>query len=234
MHIPGFFWLVLPCAAVLHITGGLLLVEALHLSDLSLCTPMVAFSPVFLLAIGPLITGDTPSSQGIIGALLVASGSYVLNVGHARHGLLAPLQALFRERGARIMLGLALLWSVTGSIDRVIVQSIDPYFWACAQILAISILLAPIVIHQRALRGGISLRSFGVLGVIGGFNALSLITYLIALSAAPVHYVICLKRSSILFSVILGRLLFSEGFVGARLLGALLMLVGVVVISLSP
>lgn len=61
---------------------------------------------------------------------------------------------------------------------------------------------------------------------------LSLITYLIAMQYAPVHYVICLKRSSILFSVLLGRLLFNESLLKDRLPGAILMLIGVVIISI--
>jgi drug/metabolite transporter (DMT)-like permease len=230
--IPTLFWILLLGMCCAHVVGGLLLVKALRLSDLSLCTPMVAFTPVFLLVIGPLITGDTPSLYGILGALLVACGSYVLNLGKAQRGLLAPFRALFEERGSRIMLALALLWSVTGSVDRLAVQRFNPSFWGAAQLCGIALLLLPVVLRQGALRGGVSKRSALLLLTLGGLNVLSVAGYLVALQTAPVHYVICLKRSSILFSVLLGRAVFGESLVADRLPGALLMLCGVVIISL--
>lgn len=217
-----------------HVLGGLLLVKALKLSDLSLCTPMMAFTPVFLLVLGPWITGDSLSTQGVLGAILVAIGSYVLNLGRSQQGLSAPLRSLFTEQGSRIMLGLALLWSITGSIDRKVVQYLDPTFWGSSIICCISVLLIPFVFREGSFsRRHYSVRSTAMLVALGGCNALSLVTYLLALQGAPVHFVICLKRSSILFSVFLGRALFRESLLTDRLPGAILMLLGVIIISLS-
>lgn len=231
--IPHSFWIFLLFASSCHVAGGLLLVKALQLSELSLCIPMVAFTPVFLLVIGPMLTGDMPSAQGVLGAVLVASGSYVLNLDKSRNGLLGPIKALFEEKGARIMLGLALLWSITGSVDRIAVQKFDISFWASAQLCTIAILLIPILVKHQAFSSPISKGSALSLLSLGVFNALSLGAYLLALQAAPVHYVICLKRSSILFSVLLGRIMFQERFLADRLPGAILMLAGVVTISLA-
>jgi drug/metabolite transporter (DMT)-like permease len=230
--IPSEFWIFLAITSSLHTIGGLMLVKALQSSDLSLCTPMVAFTPVFLLVIGPLLTGDSPNAAGIIGAILVALGSYVLNLSKTKYGVFAPIKALYQEQGSRLMLALALLWSVTGSIDRVAVQRFHLIFWASAQLCAIAVLLIPIVARSGSLRVVLTPRFYPGLLSLGALNALSLVTYLIGLLLAPVYYVICLKRSSILFSVLLGRLMFGESLVADRLPGALLMLAGVVVITL--
>jgi drug/metabolite transporter (DMT)-like permease len=232
--LPSWFWPILLTMSSAHVLGGLFLVRALKLSDLSLCTPMMAFTPVFLLALGPWITGDSLSIQGVLGAILVAIGSYVLNLGRSQEGLSAPLRALFTERGSRIMLGLALLWSITGSIDRKVVQHVDPAFWGSSIVCCISVLLIPFVFQTGGFsRHHYSFRSIATLVALGGCNALSILTYLVALQIAPVHFVICLKRSSILFSVLLGRALFRESLLADRLPGAILMLLGVVTISLS-
>jgi drug/metabolite transporter (DMT)-like permease len=231
--LPLEFWALLVFVSSCHVGGGLALVKALQISDLSLCIPMMAFTPVFLLVVGPALTGDAPTFSAIVGAVLVTCGSYVLNLGKARDGIIAPIRALLSERGARIMLGLALLWSITGSIDRIAMRHYDLSFWASAQLSMIAILLLPFVLRAGVLKVKSLKEAATHMLSLGTANALSLGAYLIALQTAPVHYVVCLKRSNILFAVVLGRLFFAEKAVAARLPGALLMLLGVILISLS-
>lgn len=237
--IPIDFWLLVTLSAMLHVGGGLMLVKALHSSDLSVCTPMVAFTPVFLLVVGPLLTGDIPTFSGAIGAVLVVLGSYILNISTTSKGLLAPIKALYTDIGPRLMLALALLWSVTGSIDRVAVQRFELMFWASVQLCAIALFLVPVVLRSGALKKSIYTSShlgyatmLQKLMILGAINCVSFATYLIALQVAPVHYVVCLKRSSIPFSILLGKCMFGEHALRARLPGGLLMLAGVVIISL--
>lgn len=230
--IPFEFWALLTFVATCHVCGGLMLVKALHSADLSVCTPMIAFTPVFLLVVGPALTGDWPTYAGALGALLVVAGSYVLNISRSSAGVFAPFKALYTDTGPRLMLTLSLLWSVTGSIDRVAVQRFDPVFWGSSQLFAISLFLVPVVIRSGALNRPPTLTDLRSLLTIGGTNCIALATYLIALQLAPVHYVICVKRLSIPFSVLFGRLMFHEKLLTDRLPGALLMLLGVVIISL--
>jgi uncharacterized membrane protein len=64
-----------------------------------------------------------------------------------------------------------------------------------------------------------------------GLASFSLFT---AYTYAPVAYVIAIKRTSILFSVILGRLVFHEPAFGRRSAGAGLACIGVVLMMLNP
>jgi drug/metabolite transporter (DMT)-like permease len=230
--IPSEFWLLVAFNAACHVCGGLMLVKALHSSDLSVCTPMIAFTPVFLLVLGPALTGDVPSLGGVVGSLMVVLGSYILNISKATAGLLAPIKALYTETGSRLMLALSLLWSVTGSVDRIAMRKFDLVFWASVQMCALAVFLIPVVIRSGALKPLPQLRDVRSLFALGGVNCIAFTTYLVALQLAPVHYVICVKRLSIPFSAILGYLMFSERLLAERLPGAMLMLAGVVVISL--
>ncbi|MFN4897171.1 MAG: EamA family transporter [Pseudomonadota bacterium] len=257
--IPWDFWALVTFVAACHVCGGLMLVKALHSSDLSVCTPMVAFTPVFLLVVGPAITGDIPSLAGTFGALLVVAGSYMLGIGTKNSAgitargssiaeddtceirshssalisrILAPFRALYSEIGPRLMLALSLLWSITGSIDRIAVNRFDPVFWGSTQLCIMAIFFIPIVIKHGVVAKPPSIWDLRALLAIGGINCLSLATYLIALQLAPVHYVICIKRLSIPFSVLLGYRMFQENILADRLPGAIVMLIGVVIISL--
>lgn len=230
--LPPYLWVLLGFVTCCHVAGGLLLVKALQLSDLSLCVPMMAFTPVFLLVLAPLVAGDSPSIAAVAGAVLVTVGSYVLRIDKAKAGFLAPVRALLSDAGPRIMLGLSLLWTVTACVDRVVVQGVNRTFWGSAQLCGIALLMIPIVLAQGGFTRPLRKGEYGSLLSIGGCNALSLGTYLFALQLAPVHHVVCLKRVSILFSVVLGRALFQERFLAERLPGAVLMLIGVAVITL--
>ncbi|NJL34456.1 MAG: hypothetical protein HC893_12080 [Chloroflexaceae bacterium] len=68
---------------------------------------------------------------------------------------------------------------------------------------------------------------------MGLLNAISLAAQMTALTLTLVAYVISVKRTSTVMSVLWGGLLFKEQHLRERLLGALVMLAGVVIISLS-
>jgi drug/metabolite transporter (DMT)-like permease len=201
------------------------------MGELSLSAPLTAFSPVFLLGIAPFITGDAPTVNGIIGSCLVVLGSYLLNLSQTKLGFWAPIRALVSNPAPRLMLILAFMWSITGSIDRAALKEFELLFWGPAQMLAITVVYLPFAIFcRRGLAGDNPLRQGRAVLTIGGFNALSYLTYLFALTLAPVYFVVCVKRSSILFSIFLGKHLFNEGNSAERLLGASLMIAGIAVI----
>ena len=193
---------------------------------------MGAFTPVFLLFTAPILTGDLPSTAGIFGALFVFLGSYLLNLPEMKDGIFAPFRALFREPGVRIMLFLAFLWSITCCVDRIAVKRYDLIFWGSAEVTFISLLFLPVLFFNYSFSPVPDRSQVGRLFLIGALNAASFWGYLGALLYAPVYYVICVKRLSILFSILLGRFVFHEVGLGDRLLGGLFMLTGVAIISL--
>ena len=217
--------------SVAHVVGGNILARALSLSDLSLCTPMVAFTPVFLLGVGPILTGEPPTLIGALGALLVVTGSYVLML-RREAGVFAPLTALRNEKGVQLMLLVSFLWAVTGCVEKVGVQHAGLAEWAVLELLLIAVMFCPLLFGQRRAIAAVLPREWGFLFLIGAANALSFGGYLLALRSAPVYYVICVKRASIFFSLLFGGVLYKEGITIARATGAALMFVGVAVISL--
>ena len=231
-QIPKNFWYLSAATSSLHVVGGLILVRALQLGELSLSAPLTAFTPVFLIIIAPLITGESLSYWGIVGSFMVVIGSYLLNLSKANAGFCAPFKALLHAPAARLMLLLSFIWSITGSIDRIAVQHFPLYFWAPAQMLLISLLYLPLVIYKKQLGAFNNKTTLTRLIMLGGFNAFSFLTYLYALTLAPVYFVICVKRSSIIFSILLGKKLFAEENIAEKLLGAGCMIFGVAIISL--
>jgi len=245
-----------------------LLAKAVKYSDLSLVAPLMGLTPLFLLVTSPLIVGEVAGPLGMVGVLLIVIGTYVLNLRDFRHGPLAPLRALARERGARYMLGVAFLWSISANYDKIGIEASSPLAWPLLVNLLIAVVMGGLVLARRrmpALRVGRAAggqaaadrddaageagvaagRAIGkvapgparhvewrILAVGGAVNALSISAQMYALTLTLVPYVIAVKRSSVLFSVVLGALAFGEARIRERALGAVLILGGIVLFAL--
>jgi drug/metabolite transporter (DMT)-like permease len=209
-ELPLEFWLLAIGIGAAHVLGSLGVVYSLSRSELSLCVPMTAFSPVFLLVIGPMMNGHAPSSHAIFGTVLVTAGCYLLNISDIRRGLLAPVVSLAREPGVRMMLLLSVFWSFSAAIDLNAVRKFGLPFWAASELFAIAILFVPVVIYKKGLKG-MTPMGWRTLPLIGMANACSFGPYLLALSSTHALYVICLKRSNIFFSLLVGRIACAVG-----------------------
>jgi len=114
------FWLVILILLPLELTAAILYLKAITVSPMSLVTPFVAFTPVFLLLTSFLILGETVSMGGALGIVLIAIGAYMINF--SRKNYLIPFKKLFQEKGILMMLGVAFLYSITSNLGKVAIQ----------------------------------------------------------------------------------------------------------------
>lgn len=219
-------------AIALQIISNILYFRALKLSDLSLAIPMISFTPLFLLVTSPLIVGEIPTLWDILGIIFIVSGSYLLNLNRQQHGYLEPFKALFREKGAQLMLVVAFLWSLLANLNKVGVQNSSPLFWAEMDFLA----LAPALFLIMLVKSPDSLKqirpNLKYLLPLGLGQGLLLLCVLQAVSLTLVAHVVAVKRISILLSSFAGHLFFQESGLQERVPGAALMFAGVVIVTL--
>ncbi|MDX1411954.1 MAG: EamA family transporter, partial [Nitrospirales bacterium] len=70
---PGYF-LALAVGGSLNVVGMFQFMRALQASDLSLTIPFISFTPIFLLVTSPLLVGDVPTHQDILGIFCIVGG----------------------------------------------------------------------------------------------------------------------------------------------------------------
>jgi len=225
---PGFFPALLAGVALNIITIPLRNL-ALRLSPLSLTIPFLAFTPLFMLATEALLLGDRPGWRGMSGVILIVVGVYAMQLGEGV-GPLGPLRAIARERGSLISLGVAAIWSVTSAIDKICVTRSSPFFYAATFTLMYVAGSLPILLLTHRPILPTARREWRLLGLVAAANVGTLLTQLLAIQLTLVSYVIAIKRSGMLLSVIIGAVFFGERQLERRLLGAALMSVGVALI----
>jgi uncharacterized membrane protein len=208
-----------------------LFVKALKISPLSLTFPFLSFTPIFLIFTGYIFLGELPDIYGVFGIILVASGAYVLNMCKESRGILAPLRAIKNEKGSVFMLIVSLLWSFAASLDKVALLSSSPYFYIVAFHTGFFVLYLPFLIKLNPGFPGEVKRNYPSLFVLGILEGLMAVFQMTALRVALVSYVISIKRSGMILSLVMGALFFKEEINVYRAAGTVIMVLGVVLIS---
>ena len=227
------FWLVIACMLPLEVGSYILYMRAIRTSPMSLTLPLLSLTPLFLILTSTVILGERPTPLGIAGILLISSGSYLLNLHEIRSGWLGPLRSLFRDPGAQAMLGVALVYSVTSVLGKVGLQHSSPTFFAIVYFGILSVVFTPLSFWK--LRPSVrSLVSQPVRFTFIGFFYFSMILFhYVALESVAVPYMISVKRTSMVFSVLYGWALFRESHIRQRLLGCAVMLAGACLIAFA-
>ncbi len=227
------FWYAVIAIGILNTVAFLLFFKAIKASDLSIVAPITTLSPIFLLITSPLLVGEFPNAVGILGIFIIVIGAYVLKFQDKTSGYLAPFKSLFKETGSRLMFGVVLVWSITANVDKIGVQNSSPIMWTVVGHLSVAVFTLPILLLKS--KPNIqNIKSNGRnLILIGLINALAILCQMSALQLALVSFVIAVKRTSALFNVLWGWLIFKEQDIRERIAGSIIMIVGVVVITLS-
>ena len=238
-EIDSTFILICILLVPLEITAILLYVEAIKISPLSMTLPFLSFTPVFLIMTSYLILGELPDRSGFVGILLVASGAYLLNVHTIRYGILEPLRAIRREKGAILMIIVAFIFSITSNLGKIAIQHTNPLFFSVFYITLLSIALLPIMLFKNYRRQSefnnrikfsslFKEKNFFIIGIC---YAIMVISHFKAVMLIEVPYMISVKRMSLLFGIIFGAIFFKETNIKEKLIGGIIMIIGLILIS---
>ena len=233
-HLDFLFWKTLVIMLPLETLALILYMEAIRVSPLSLTVPFLAFTPAFMIITGRIILGEQLKAGGILGIFMIVIGGYSLHLKSIGKGWLAPLQAVIKEKGSVLMLGVSLIYSVNAVLGKLAIHHSTPLFFGAfyfivhgifaSLVLALFFQAYPWDVMRRAPKGVL---------FTGLAQSIMILTHTWAISLAPAAYMIAVKRMSVLFGVLMGCIFFKEKELASRLLGAVLMVAGVFIIASS-
>lgn len=229
INLYSFIWSTLT-SFIINLIAFNLFFKALSLSSLSLTMPFTAFTPLFLIPIAFLILGELPDLTGNLGIILIISGAYGLHTGSGN--LVTPFRNIFVNKGTRYMLIVAVMWSLSATVEKVAVLSSSPEFYGTTIELLLSAAYFPYIFyfHRESTRN--INKNFGKLLLIGVITGAMVLFQFTSYQYLLAGYVIAFKRAGVIVSVFLGFLLFREKNILKNLICTAIMVIGVILIIL--
>ncbi len=234
-HEPGYLSAVL-IGGLLSGLGAWSLNLALARTEVSLVGPVMTLTPGFAIVVEWLLTGALPGAVGLLGILLLVLGGYLLSLGVEGATPRRPFTRLVLDPGSLLATAAAACFAAASVLGRIGIQLSDPLsFSVLVAVVNPAILWVIFTLRDRQfhrqLLSRAALAEWRMLLVLGVLFALMRVADQIALSLTLASYAMAVKRSAGAFSVLLGRWFFNERLVGIKLLGALVMLAGVLALT---
>ena len=231
-RLDNVFFIITSILLPLDIIALLLYLRAINISPLSLTLPFLSLTPLFVIGTSYIILGEKPDRTGFAGIVLVAIGAYLLNVHTIKRGLLEPLKAIVKEKGSVLMVVVAFICSINLNLCKIAVQHSSPIFFSIFYSFLLSIILFLIVgFKTKNIFSKITSQPLHFL-LIGISMAVVTVTHLKAISLVEISYMVSVQRLSILFGVVFGAVFFMEKNIKERFLGASVMVLGIILISI--
>lgn len=217
------------------ITANILIIKATELSPLSLTVPFLAVTPIPAILIEFIVLGILPSIYGALGILLVAVGGYVLNASESKKGILEPIKAIAQEKGSILAILAAVAFSIGGTLSKyAVAEANETAFiatWAVINIIVATPLVLACTKCKTQIKNTFNKNNFAKIFSMGSMFAVAYILYTLAVAMTNASYVLALKRTSGLFGVFIGWLIFKEVKITERMAGAIIMVAGVALIA---
>ena len=214
--------------ALIRATYFLALGAAYSRGDLSLVYPLArGIAPVLVPAAAVVVLGERLTLSAAMGIALVTIGVYVMNVpALTRAGVLAPLTAL-KTPAAGFAALTGLLTASYSVVDKWTIDSGVPAAWYAYLTIPVAALLLTPLAWSHPRRHAEWRAHRGPIVAVSILMTASYLLVLFALRTTPVSHVAPAREVAIVFGAILGTLVLHEPHGRQRVLGAVLIVIGV-------
>lgn len=227
------FVVAVATTVMLNVAAQMLQFRALKHGDISLVSPMLAFSPIFLVFTSYIILGEKPSAFGFLGIMVIVTGSYILNGGMNKSPR-SILRAVKENPAGISMLIVTFILSISSNFDKIAITQTSALFAAAVvdSILGLIFFTLAFSLGNRRFPSGLATVNILLIVGVGLITSIAVWASNAALALQIVPYVISVKRLSVVFAVLFGMLIFKERNIPERFFGAVVMLLGVILIAL--
>jgi drug/metabolite transporter (DMT)-like permease len=226
------FWWAFTLSIPINILAYLLYLYAIKLSPISLSVPFLAFTPAFMILTGFIVLAETINMWGGAGIGLIILGGYVLHCKKNQANIFVPLTAFLHEKGSWFMLIVAILFAFAAVIGKKAILHSSALFFSYTFFLIFNstVLTGLLLTGKNNWRKIFRHTPRGIW--LGSLLMIHISFHGLAIASSTAVYMVAVKRSSILFSVLLSWIILKETDIRYRGLGTLLMFTGMLFITL--
>jgi uncharacterized membrane protein len=233
--IPPAGWLCIVATGLIHGVYFWFMGGAYQRGDLSLVYPLARGSgPMFVPIFAVLLLHEEIALLGAMGIAMIISGIYCVHLRtFTGAAFLEPFLAL---RGGASLWALSTGCAIAAYsiVDKVGVGLVYPPVYIYLMVVITWLTITPwVLIRERGLLKTEWRRHSGSIIIVGFLSIFTYLMFLFALQMRKVSYVAAVREVSIVLSAYYGIVLLGEKHGPQKLLGALLITVGVVAIGLS-
>lgn len=200
--------------------------------ELSSALPLMALTPGLVAFFAFLILGENLSDTELAGLILLATGTYLLELRDKMHPA-EPFLVFLRSKSHHYVLLALLLFTFTSILDKVILKNyrMQPEaFMLFQQAFFFVIFLVISFLEKKRTDRKIGLNLFLLVLFVAIFTAGYRYSQILAVKEAPVALVLAIKRTSVLFAVIVGGRIFKEHSLTKKSIATAIIILGAMMI----
>lgn len=224
------FWFIIALMLPVEVLLEILFFKAFKLSHISLIVPFTSFTPVFLLVSSFFLLNEMPKSTAVLGIILIMIGGYLVNTKGRLKSILQPILDIKKEKGIQFILIVTLCWSIIFPLGKIASFYSSPFFFTAVYFSLLSLLLTPVFFKKS--QSGLSgiKNDLKIFSFIGLTSALSITFNWLAVALGFVSSAKAISSFDTLLTTVIGGKYFHEDFLKTRIAGAVLMVLGALLI----
>jgi drug/metabolite transporter (DMT)-like permease len=230
------FWLNVLLASVLDVGGWMFLVMSLSKTDLSVFGPLNAYKVIFSLLLAVVFLNEIPSTQGLIGVLVIIIGSFFLTP-PASPASANRIFSLLKDKGVQAgFLSMGLFSIGTIFLKNSVVDGgplATLVFWSLIGLPLV--LLSNLIFLTNGVKADLraSRTHINTIFMIGIMVFVMQYFTLLLLSKMLVAYAIALFQLGMVIQVFVGHKVFNEKHISRKLLACLVMMFGSMLVLMA-
>ena len=235
-HIPTNGWIYIFATGFIHAFYFWFLGAAYERGDLSTVYPIArGTAPVLVPFVAAGWLRESPSVLGAFGIGLVAVGIYTINLPNFSWRALLQVWRAMRRGPVLLAFSTGITTTLYTVADKQGVQSVDPFIYIYLMFVLSVLFLTPwMLLRKRKELRNEWMTNKRTIGLVG-FMCLG--TYLMVLSAmatpSKISYIAAGRECSIIFSALFGILLLKESHGRLKIVGAIVIVLGLVCIAFA-
>jgi uncharacterized membrane protein len=240
--IPGESITSIKYAPLALIISGLIQIVAIRANlyafkyeELSYITPMFALTPLYAAGIGYLLLGEVPSWLGMLGILAIVFGVYTVTNKNGV-GLAKTAKHLLKNKGARAGMLVPISYAASAVFNK---DALNKGVTPLASLIIIMLVMGMAHIYvlfkntqevKSTLKDS-KLRNLILLASLTGVASVGFAS--LALNDAFASYTLSIRRLDVLITVFLGWKFMGDSDFVRRIIGTVIMTIGVVLVSIG-